>query len=200
MHSNGIPHLDGDENKYLKTGGSLKDGWSYLMPQDKILLYEEVTCAFADEMDGYVKEQTDALKNLYLSKKGRGSFLMRMDSTNIGGDGGSGGTNNDTAGKNSGNEMTFFIQRGLQVVGCVTYDDDTSFMSDLVVRPSAKDGNPEKELVGAVIVHAKKVGKGEILVECNDHGGLDLMYKELGFIPCDSKDEGCISSMMRLIL
>jgi hypothetical protein len=192
MQINGTPHLDGIKDGHLKTGGSLKDGWSYLMPSDKVLLYEEVTAAFEDELDGHVKEQTNALKNLYLERRGSGSFLIRKDD--------SGNThmentthdthktftvapdhkdqNYDVDDDVIGNTMTFFIQRGLQVAACVTYNTETSELSDMVVRPSAMNGNLEKSLIDAVICHAKKEGKTEIFME---ESNCDDLCKELGF-------------------
>jgi hypothetical protein len=216
MHTNDTPHLNNINDSHLKTGGYLKDGWSYLMPQDKILLYQEVTSAFADELDDHVKEQTDALKNLYLSRKGNGSFLLRKDSSSTPkvvqegagesegtGEGKGEGTSEASTDNNKEdkdintvtNEMTFVIQRGLQVVGCVTYDDEKSLISDMVVRPSAKDGNPQKELISAVIAHAKEKGKTEVYVECNTEG----MYQVLGFVSHESKDgEG--TGMLKLTI
>ncbi len=67
MQVNQTPHLDKLDDIELKTGGSLKDGLSYLMPQDEMFLYNEVTCSCADELDEHVKEQTLALKNMYLA-------------------------------------------------------------------------------------------------------------------------------------
>lgn len=64
--TNHTPHLDDDIT--LKTGGSLKDGWSFLVPDDSHFLEDEVRVAFADELDDHVREQTQALKDLYLKK------------------------------------------------------------------------------------------------------------------------------------
>ena len=204
MQVNHTPHLNHIQDIQLKTGGSLKDGWSYLMPQDEILLYNEVTSAFADELDDHVKEQTHALKNLYLSKQGTGgSFLMRKhdeNDNNYNGDNSENANNDETESqdaikntKQRENEMTFVIQRGLQVAGCVTFNDQTGEMSDLVIRPSAKANNFEKELVTAVISHAKKQGHSQIIsfmTQCHeDHFE---MFKEVGFVYCqtDSSDKG----------
>ena len=177
MHSNETPHIHPVDDRHLKTGGSLKDGWSYLMPQDNILLYQEVTSAFADELDPHVKEQTNALKNLYLKKNsGGGSFLLRKDSDVI-------TSSNDGEKLNDNNTLTFFIQRGLQVVGCVSYDNEKAMISDLVVRPSAaKDDTLQKELIGTVIEHAKKEGKEEVFIHCDDSKHIPY-YEELG--PCE---------------
>lgn len=213
MQINGTPHLDDIKDSHLKTGGSLKDGWSYLMPSDKVLLYEEVTAAFEDELDGHVKEQTNALKNLYLERRGSGSFLIRKDSGNINYLDNNSSNSNQTLATtvhvppphhenkdddHVNNAMTFFIQRGLQVAACVTYNTETSVLSDMVVRPSAMNGSIEKSLIEAVICHAKKEGKTEIFME--ESSGDDLC-KELGFESTGiAHNNGHGSMMMKLQL
>ncbi len=202
MQTNGTPHLDGINDSHLKTGGSLKDGWSYLMPSDKVLLYEEVTAAFEDELDGHVKEQTNALKNLYLERRGSGSFLIRKDSRNISLDNTSNQTlavsHHENKDDDNVNAMTFFIQRGLQIAACVTYNTETSLLSDMVVRPSAMNGNIEKTLIDAVICHAKKEGKTEIFIE---ESSCDDLCKELGFESTGiAQNNGHGSTMMKLQL
>lgn len=65
LDTNHTPHLPLE----LKTGGSLKDGWSFLVPDDTHFLEQEVRVAFADELDEHLREQTEALKDLYLNKR-----------------------------------------------------------------------------------------------------------------------------------
>ena len=74
MAHNQAPHLNRREDVDLKTGGSLKDGWSYLMPDGKSLLDTEVSVAFSDELERHVREQAEALRDLYL-RPGRRSSL-----------------------------------------------------------------------------------------------------------------------------
>ena len=188
MHTNDTPHLNSFEDRHLKTGGSLKDGWSYLMPADKILLYQEVTSAFADELYNYVEEQIKALRNLYLQCKRSGSFLIRKNNINSVSEETIEDDNNqeqEGEGDNKAalNEMTFFIQRGLQVVACATYHGENNLISDMVVRPSAKDGELQKEIIDAVVCHAKKEGKTEVLIE----GDNESLYNELGFVSSASR-------------
>lgn len=181
MHTNDTPHLNSFEDRHLKTGGSLKDGWSYLMPTDKILLYQEVQVAFADELDDYVQEQTTALRNLYLQCKHSGNFLMRKNNENSVREETIEHKNKheqQTDDEVTANEMTFFIQRGLQVVACATYHGGSNLISDMVVRPSSKDGSLQKEIIDAVVTHAKKEGMTEIFIE----GDNESLYTELGFV------------------
>jgi broad specificity phosphatase PhoE len=190
MHTNDTPHLHKVKDSHLFTGGSLKDGWAYLMPQDKILLYQEVASAFNDELDEYVKEQTMALRNLYLERRG-GSFLMRYDDDDKDKDDDKGVIKDDEKSEvddrdkeaSKDDEMTFFIQRGLQVVACVTYNNESNMMKDMVVRPSAKkNGNLQQELVDAVVNHVKKEGKAEVVIESgNDENCMPVFYSDLGF-------------------
>jgi len=121
MSQNHMPHLAGPDSCYI-TGGSLKDGWSYVMPRDGCL-DSEVTVAFSDEVLPHVQEQTEALRSLYLSKKGPAES----------GD----GEANDNEEK-TGNELTIVVKRGLQVVGCASLNEKTGRLSDVVVRPSAR--------------------------------------------------------------
>lgn len=65
LDTNHTPHLPVE----LKTGGSLKDGWSFLVPDDTHFLEQEVRVAFADELDEHLREQTEALRDLYLNKR-----------------------------------------------------------------------------------------------------------------------------------
>jgi hypothetical protein len=46
MGHNQTPHFTPDQYETMRTGGSLKDGWSYLMPNDKFILDVEVSVAF----------------------------------------------------------------------------------------------------------------------------------------------------------
>lgn len=148
MSHNNTPHLSQDPD--LLTGGSLKDGWSYLMPDEEVMLYQEVSSYFADEVDGHVKEQAEALRNLYSS---RHSFLARQASSVDSDD------NDDDHYKN---EMTFVVKRGLQVVGCVSFDDKSGLISNLIIRPSVKGSTVDKDLLNAVIQHASVSGLNEI--------------------------------------
>jgi len=179
MHTNDTPHLSHDIN--LKTGGGLKDGWSYLMPTDEIMLYEEVTSAFADEHEKHVMEQVGALKNLYLSHHRTGSLLLRKTSEipeeEDAGEGNEGATISKC-------EMTFVVKRGLQVVGCVSFDEAKGVLSDLAIRPSAKEGNVESELILAVRKHAIKSGLEEIVVMVNDEN--QQFFVGQGFMPWDN--------------
>lgn len=195
MRHNGTPHLDQDT--HLLTGGGLKDGWSYLMPTDKIMLYEEVSCHFADEVDSHIKEQTEALKNLYVSGK-RGSFLLRTTGTN---------SNSSSVDDESSNtpqaekkvkcEMVFMVKRGLKVVGCVSYDDETGILSDLAIRPSVDKGNVQKCLFEAAANHAKKSGKKEILATIQTEENKQVLLGQ-GFVTSTAGSKG--EEFLKLVL
>jgi len=203
IQTNNTPHLNDFQDQHLKTGGSLKDGWSYLMPSDKIFLYEEVLSAFEDELDEHIKEQTNALKNLYLNQKGRGSFLIRKNSK-IDDD----NQNQYQQDDNNTNDMMFFIQRGLQVVACVKYNDDKSVLSEMVIRPSAINDNLHRDLIHAVISHAKNKGKAYIFVEvCSNVGHDDdeiinkeivYIYEQFGFTRMMNNDQGNYTMKLEL--
>lgn len=77
MSQNSIPHLSGQDGCYI-TGGSLKDGWTYLVPTDGAL-DSEVSVAFSDEVQPHVQEQAEALRSLYLSPKKDGTSSQKAE-------------------------------------------------------------------------------------------------------------------------
>lgn len=115
MGTNQIPHLLPCEYPALRGGDSLKDGWSWVVPSEEILLNSEVAYAYTDEqMDDHVREPTQALKSLYLPSK---SATIAKESSTV-------------EKQATGYEVTFFVKRGLQVVGCVSYNEVTGKVSD----------------------------------------------------------------------
>ena len=161
MQTNGTPHLSHDIR--LKTGGGLKDGWSYLMPTDKIMLYEEVKSAFADEHDKHILEQVSALRKLYSCGSRSGGTILNRRSSDVSEKSKSDGNNNRDS-DTKDNEFIFVIQRGSQVAGSVVFDEEKSELKDLVVRPSERDGNVGKDLIQAVKNHAINIRKQELIV------------------------------------
>jgi len=162
----------------LLTGGGLKDGWSYLMPSDNNMLYEEVSCVFADELEEHVKEQTEAIKNLYLSS--RGSLLNRRRSLasslvveEIDGAKLTLNENNIDCG------LTFVVKRGLQVLGCATLHEDAKKLTDLVVVPSAKPSG-YKALIEAAKAYAQKAGFDTLSIVSENREDA-VIYQDLGF-------------------
>lgn len=160
MSQNHVPHLsDPDGNCYI-TGGSLKDGWSYLMPTDGCL-DSEVSIAFQDEVQPNVKEQTEALRSLYLSKEDSGD---------------KGCKGRDSA----GTELTVVVKRGLQVVGCASLNEKTGLLSDVVVRPSARRSQVGQSLIDAVKNHARESNVDKIVAQPNTLDGKEF-FEKMGF-------------------
>jgi len=151
MSSNQTPHLP----RSLLTGGGLKDGWSYLMPDDKFVLEQEVAVAFSDEVDGHVQEQADALRTLYLDKR-------------------------KALAEPAEGEVTLVVKRGLQVVGCASFHERTGRLSDVVVRPSVRGSQVGRALVDSAVAHAKKVGTEELVAE-PDTDEAKAFFSKLGF-------------------
>lgn len=166
MHSNELPHLNlyDESDRDLVAGGGLKDGWSYLMPSDDTLLYEEVSTAFADELEDHVKEQTEALKNLYLSTSTRGSLLKRRNSVS------SECLDSETSLQLNEGEtkscINFVVKRGLQVIACAALNERL-LLSDIVIVPSAKS-SACKALLDAVKLRVQKSNSDMFYIElCN---------------------------------
>lgn len=170
MGSNQTPHIKLEDYSKLRSGGSLKDGWSYAMPNYN-LLQSEVSVAFSDEeIDDHVKEQTEALKSLYLPSSTKKNLKNNLPVEEL-------------TDKNE-KKVTFFVKRGLQVVGCAKLDEETFQVSDLIVRPSARNTQVGESLVNAVRSHAKKLGRSESLLFKTEEGNKEFL-EEIGFSECD---------------
>jgi len=172
MSQNLVPHLSDPDGSCYITGGSLKDGWSYLMPTDGCL-DSEVSVAFSDEVQPYVQEQTEALRSLYLTKKGSSSTLSDNKTT-------------DTE-YNRGAELTVVVKRGLQVVGCASLNEKTGRVSDVVVRPSARRSQVGKSLIEAVKNHAKQSDIEKIVAHTTATEEKEF-FEKMGFILADDDD------------
>lgn len=173
MSQNSVPHLsDPDGNCYI-TGGSLKDGWSYLMPTDGCL-DSELSISFSDEVQPHVQEQTEALRSLYLSKK-ESANNEKQDSSKD---------------DNTGTKLTVIVKRGLQVVGCASLNEKTGRLSDVVVRPSARRSQVGQSLIEAVKEHAKRANIDKIVAQPHDSDGKDF-FERMGFSAVDhgAKDD-----------
>jgi hypothetical protein len=173
MSQNTTPHFSVDEYSELRTGGGLKDGWSYLIPNHEVLLNAEVSVAFSDELDDYVKEQTEALKSLYLSSDASTKFHydnnLCVEANDVG----------VRVGRQE-DIKHFIVKRGLQVVGVATYSEKTGCVTDVAVRPSAGKEISET-LFNAIREHSKKNGRsGSLLVTPRDVA-LSNMFQDMGF-------------------
>lgn len=179
MASNQTPHLPHS----LRSGGSLKDGWSYLMPDDKFVLDAEVAIAFSDEIEGHLREQADALRRLYGSKDSAADReSIKLEKT-------TGATEDEAASTASsrGGEVTLVVKRGLQVVGCASFHEETGRISDVVVRPSARGSQVGRTLVDSARAHAKKVGADRLVAE-PDTDEARAFFEKLGFESVERQD------------
>ena len=182
MNSNQTPHLAVEDYAELRSGGSLKDGWSYLVPDDEIVLNAEVSVAFSDEdLEEHVREQAKALKALYLSSdcllRAEGGLLVEKEN-----DG------EQLQQESPENTKHFVVKRGLQVVGVATYSERTGRLFDVAVRPSAGKQVSET-LFNAVKEHSKRLGRsGSLIVLPRSEEGKQ-MFQELGFKEVEDSDE-----------
>ena len=178
MSSNQTPHFSFDEYSTLRTGGSLKDGWSYIVPEDEFVLDAEVTVAFSDEdLEGHVREQTEALKALYLSSKDSTKFNEIDGSLSVEK---SDSEEDEQKKESKKNTKHFIVKRGLQVVGVATYHENTGRLVDVAVRPSAGKEVGET-LFNAVREHSRRMGRsGSLLVmpRCDESKQL---FENIGF-------------------
>ena len=180
MCCNQVPHLQGPEGQCYITGGSLKDGWSYLMPSDKVLLDSELDFAFSDETQPHIAEQTEALRGLYLSK--RGSSSLETDSV-----------------YQKSNPLTVVVKHGLQVVGCASFDEKTGRLSDVVVRPSARRRQVGKSLIDAIKNQASESKKCDKIIVEPRTSESKAFFEKMGFVVAeDLEDEKYTSEIVRM--
>lgn len=172
MCHNHTPHFSVDEYSTLRTGGSLKDGWSYLMPDDQFILDAEVSVAFADELEGHVREQTEALKALYLGSRNP-TELHPADDLSV-------EREQDSRTPNGNDAKHFVVKRGLQVVGVATYCERTGRLVDVAVRPSAGKLVSET-LFNAVREYSKGLGRSGSLLVMPRTDGSKKIFQDLGF-------------------
>ena len=173
MSSNQVPHLSDPDSLQYITGGSLKDGWSYLMPSENHL-DAEVDIAYADEVLPHIKEQTDAMRSLYLQRDASGIPLDESVSTN--------------SGRDSTNEITIVVKQGLQVVGCASLDETTGIVHDVVIRPSARRSQVGESLMDAVMKHAKLAKDLDTLIVQPNTEGKEL-FEKMGFTVVGESDQ-----------
>jgi broad specificity phosphatase PhoE len=149
MHQNATPHLPTQQLQLL-SGGGLKDGWSYIVPTDETVLRPvEVNVAFADELDDHVREQSQALRALYLGASssedvtlpGNDALTVQEELVDA-----------DDSSIQVGIKH-FVVQRGHQVVAVATYSDQTGIVTDLAVQPGATGAR--EALIKAVQEHVR---------------------------------------------
>jgi len=172
MSTNQTHHLD---NVNLKTGGGLKDGWSYLMPSDNIISHEEVGVSLADELDAHLKAQINILKSFNRDDFGQsGSFIkssMEVEEMN-----------SRISPDLKQSEATFVVKQGMKVIGCASFNIKTSILSHFIIKPSMKKNieNIQTLLLGAIVDHAKKSGQEKVLAHPENTQEKDIFLK-LGF-------------------
>lgn len=171
MGQNSVPHLS--DNPELLSGGSLKDGWSYLVPEDRVVLDMEVSVAFADEIQSHIQEQAEALRGLYLSSSQ--SSKMHADKSL-------------TVEEQPENDRVkhFIVNRGLQVVGVATYSESTGRLYDIAVRPSASAAVGET-LLNAVKEHSRKIGRSGSLYVVPSSQRSRALFEDLGLTEADEE-------------
>ena len=173
MGQNLTPHLRESDHSSLRTGGSLKDGWSYLIPTEP--LSSEVKVAFDDELDEHVLEQTQALKALYLRSEsfppGTGDLSLEVEEQK----------SKNVDATSSGGVKHFIVHRGLRVVGCATYVEESGLLTDVAIRPSAGP-NVLETLLQSVKAHTQSTGRsGSFLVVPRPGESNKVLFERLGF-------------------
>lgn len=169
MGTNHIPHIPPTiEYAHLRTGGSLKDGWSYVVPADRFFENTEVSVAFSDEdLEDHVREQASALKALYLSS--RKSTTQDDDDLEV------------ESERKESKSIQFIVKRGLQVVGVATYSQESGHLTDVAIRPSAAADKVGVTLMASVRSHAKKMGRSNSLVVLPRADKNKELFERMGF-------------------
>ena len=174
MGTNQTPHIQAfKEYSLLRSGGGLKDGWSYLVPADRFVLNAEVSVSFSDEeLEDHVREQASALKALYLSSEKSTSPS-------------SGDLEVEEEGDMDKKDVQFVVKRGLQVVGVATYSEDTGHLTNVAIRPSAAADMIGETLMDAVRKYAQKKGRSNSLVVFPRSAENRELFVDLGFSEVD---------------
>jgi phosphohistidine phosphatase SixA len=179
MSHNATPHFAADEDG-LRSGGSLKDGWSYLVPNTEFCLNAEVSVAFCDdELEDHVKEQAQALRALYLSSRESDRLQPLESDLSVASSGNESSSPSDADG-DTGRVKHFIVKRGMQVVGVATYSDSTGLVTDVAVRPSAGKEVSEA-LFDAVKSYSRKLGRSGSLHVFPRSQHSKALFEELGF-------------------
>jgi hypothetical protein len=158
-----------DNTKY-RSGGSLKDGWSYLVPD--VVDADVTSIAISEDnydiIPDHIRSQTDALRELYLpsssstttSTTRRRTSIIKIDKNtdprellSVMEQEEEEESDNDNiiddnttnAGPNNNNhhKRHFIVKRGLQVVAVATYSDKTGKLYDVAIRPTGAGGGIE---------------------------------------------------------
>ena len=176
MQHNATPHLN---HPSLLSGGSLKDGWSYIVPTDDAVMQPvEVKSAFADELSDHVREQSRALRALYLSSTPivaatDDAFTVEQD-------------NVEEVGDSSLSDKHFVVQRGHQVVAVATYSQASGIVTDVAVQPGATGAR--EALLQAVQEHARKLKRSGSLVVHPRTAADEDAFVQAGFYQAKDKE------------
>ena len=175
MATNQTPHIPTSKYATLRSGGSLKDGWSYLVPPDKFVLNAEVSVSFSDEeLEDHVREQATALRALYLysgEQTAAPSVDLEVESEQA----------------NAGKRVQFVVKRGLQVVGVARYSEETGRLTDVAIRPSAASDRIGETLIDSIRKHAKELGRSASLVVQPRSPDSRELFESMGFKEIDDK-------------
>jgi N-acetylglutamate synthase-like GNAT family acetyltransferase len=182
MSTNQTPHIQVSQYKDMRSGGTLKDGWSFLMPTDEAILRDaEVCIVFSDtDLEEHIREQSVALKALYLSSGRADSLKPASAELEV----------EEEQEKKERSESHIIVKRGLQVLGVATYSEDTGQLCDVAIRPTAnKDDSVAETLMQAVKTHARKLGRSSSLVVHPRSTDAMKLFKKMGFEEIDDADE-----------
>jgi hypothetical protein len=186
MSTNQTPHIQASQYKALRTGGTLKDGWSFLIPTDEAILSDaEVAIVFDDtELEDHIREQSVALKALYLSSSAAESLKPPTGDLEV--------EEEQPQLQGKGQAVSHIIvKRGLQVLGVATYSDETGQLSDVAIRPTAnKDDKVAETLMQAVKKHARKLGRSASLIVHPRSADAMQLFEKMGFTELDDPEEG----------
>lgn len=146
------------------------------MPADKFVLNAEVSVAFSDEdMEDHVREQSAALKALYLSSKTTTTSTPTTPAGDL----------EVESDNNTGKQVQFVVKRGLQVVGVATYSEETGQLTDVAIRPSAASNRIGETLMESVRNHARKLGRSTSLVVLPRSADSRELFEGMGFSEID---------------
>jgi broad specificity phosphatase PhoE/N-acetylglutamate synthase-like GNAT family acetyltransferase len=190
MSTNATPHIPPQRYAELQSGGTLRDGWSFLVPP---VLEPEVEVIFPDDdLQYHIREQATALKALFSSSSDvafNGTLSSASEQSPL-------QVEEDNVQKN---ETHFIVKRGMQVVGVATFSEESGQLTDVAIRPTAagataytnnpgrnSESNVAETLIEAVKKHARKMGRSSSLVVHPKSAENKKLFESLGFAELDN--------------
>jgi len=180
MAANITPHISPERYRELRSGGTLRDGWAFIVPPVFDITVEMNVVNYKGAIDNdlgwlhdHIQEQTKALEALYLSSSSSSLTEEKMHAS-------------DMQNIKDGKLLRFVVKRGFQVLAVATYSEDNGVLTDVAIRPS---GLVDDALLDAIKKHALSLNKPKIILAVHPRTVEDKkLFQRMGFIEPNSAE------------